>query len=964
MIPLALLLLSGASGEGVRAFEVVVHPGEYLDLDTGLVSNRETFAHARADLRFSVEEESLLWRSGAGRAGPVSPDASFEELVEVGAVAEADSPPVPLEAGTVVLLRTSEGVGGKLRVLGSDRGSPERVDKAGVESPRKGDMAVRLQWALADEPTRFSPGPTGAIARVQPRGVEVSWEDGSRCLVERVDEDTGARAILAKETTSPYLDEEAQEGGFYRYEIARRLGGEALSDRSCLYVVRGEGGMRGEFVVQGSAPRIDLARGAIEGRRHDLSVLSVAVGGAHVAPAPGGAILPFGPDGRTPTEREWVTERPTLLGVGGSLLVRTRDGRHGRVRLLELTREEGKGSGARFAYELLADYGRTFVDPPGDLQASVEAGRVRLRWTHPEAGSGLFRVERARRGEFATAGEVEGTSYEEPAADRLYVSLRVVRRDARGRESLPSAVVSLAVREEGEGERFAERAAASLGSPDHERREEAAAALRSMGDAALDALRRAASSEDPEISERASGILDEIAPATAGGGSAGTEAIVKRFGRVEAERLGLLDSERRLLALLGDALRPAERAFLADRDPDPFLRSVAKSPRFAPDPPLEEGPYAEPSREPYAFDRAAAVRLFDPGRSGAELAEEIARNLTRRPVRDAWLLRTVVDGLRDPSLSDLRRDRAEVALRCLHGRPPGDASAVGAAEAVLGEAFALERARALRAVARGAFAEPGEPTETIEVAGLPALEEALGRAEPGTRIRLRRGEYGGGGALTIRRSGLRIEAAEEGIVLGVPLRIEEAEEVRLEGLSLSTTGAALHAVRSSVLAVRCTFGPAMVGAIADRSEVCFRGCRFEASGGTSGYGLQVQRGSFLVLEGCLVRGFTNGLFLAAPGLVERSVLVGSSAGQAAIQGSADAFLGLVRCAVRGHRSALRLLTAGFASGLALDRVSQPYEGLGSSFLLCAEDRPENRGSGTGGTDAASFSDCEATIRPR
>ncbi|MGH7150484.1 MAG: hypothetical protein ACREIU_07295, partial [Planctomycetota bacterium] len=495
-------------------------------------------------------------------------------------------------------------------------------------------------------------------------------------------------------------------------------------------------------------------------------------------------------------------------------------------------------------------------------------------------------------------------------------------------------------------------------------REEAGEALRSMGATALLALRRAASSEDPEISERATEILEELGPAAAGGESAATEAIAERFGRPEAERLGLLDSGRRLLALLGGALRPEDRAFLADRDPDPFLRSVAKSPRFAPHPPLEEGPYGEPSREPYAFDRAAAQRLFDQGRSGAELAEEIARNLTRRPIRDAWLLRTLVDGLRDPALSELRRDRAEVALRCLNGRPPGDAGAIGAAEAVLGEAFAFERARGLRAVARGAFAAPGDPLETIEVEGLGSLEEALGRAEPGTRIRLRRGEYGGGGPLTIRRNGIRIEAAEEGIVLGVPLRIEEAEEVRLEGFALATTGAALHAVRSSVLAVRCTFGPALVGAVADRSEVCFRGCRFEASGGTSGYGIQAQRGSFLVLEGCLVRGFTNGLFLAAPSLVERCVFVGSSVGQAAIQGSADAYLGLVGCAVRGHRSAVRLLTAGFASGLALDRVPQPFEGLGSSFLLCSEDRPENRGAGTGATDAASFSDCETAIRPR
>ncbi|HKB14885.1 MAG TPA: hypothetical protein VKF62_02415, partial [Planctomycetota bacterium] len=394
MIPLAILLLSNGPGEGVRTFEEVVHPGEYLDLDTGLVSNRETFAQARADLRFSVEEEGLLWRSGAGRAGAVPQDAAFEDLLEVGAVAEADSGPVPLEPGTVVLLRTSEGVGGKLRVLGFERRSPERTEKAGGEAPRKVETPVRLQWALADAPTRFSPGPAGAIARTHPRGIEVAWEDGSRCLVERVDEDTGERAILAREATSPFLDEEAEEGGFYRYDVARRLEGGALSDRRRLYVVRGERGLRGEFVVQGSAPRVDLARGATEGRRHDVSVLSVAVAGTHVAPAPGGAILPFGPDGRTPTEREWLTDRPTLLGVGGSLLVRTRDGRHGRVRLLEISREEGKGSEARFAYEFLADYGRTFVDPPADVQVSIERGRVRLRWTHPEAGSGSFRVER------------------------------------------------------------------------------------------------------------------------------------------------------------------------------------------------------------------------------------------------------------------------------------------------------------------------------------------------------------------------------------------------------------------------------------------------------------------------------------------------------------------------------------------------------------------------------------------
>jgi hypothetical protein len=962
---LAIRIASDAGG--VRTFEEVLHVGEHLDLDTGLVSNREAFAHARADLHFAGAETGLLWRSGAGRAGSVSEDTPLEEVLEVAPRPEADSPPVPLEPGSVVLFRTSEGVGGKLRLLAVDWRLPQPGERSGEEAGTRGANGVRLEWVLADGPTRFSPGPAGARARTVPRGIEVSWEEGSRCRVERVDEDTGARAILAREALPPLLDADAREGGFFRYEISRRLAGEALSDRARIYAVRAEGGLRGEFLVSGSAPRIDLARGSVDGPRHDLSVLAVTPGGMHFSPAPGGAILPLSAEGRAPAERQWISESAAFVGVGGTVLVRTRDGRRARVRVLEILREEAKGIGARLAFEFLPDYGRAFVEPPGNLEVSFEGGRVRLRWTHPEAGAGLFRVEREHRGGFEAVAEVEGTSYEEPAGERLFAAFRVVRRDARGRESLPSGIASLAVFERGGAGPFADRATASLGSPDHARREEAERALRAMGAAARDALRRAASSEDPEVAERAGEILREIGSPGEPGGEVGAEALAERFGRAEADRSGLLDPERRLLALLSDSLGAEDRVFLGERDPDPFLRRVAKSPRFGPASSVGEPPYAEASREPYAFDRAAAGRLFGSGRSGAEVAADLVRSLPRRPVRDAWLLRTVVDGMRDPALSEERRERAEVALRCLHGRPPGDVASLGAAEAVLGEAFALERARAMRAVACGAFAlredGGGEP---VEVESLLLLQEAVDRAEPGTRILLRRGEYGGGPGvtLTIRRGGVRLSAAEEGIVLAVPVRLEGADEVRIEGLAVSPAGPALHALRSSLVAERCTFGPAMVGAVADRSELCFRDCRFEASSGNAGYGIQVQRGSFLVLEGCLLRGFSTGIYLAAPALVERTVFSGPPGAQAAVQGSTDAYLGLVRCAVRGSRNALRTLPAGFAAGIALDRVASPFEGLGTSFLLCSEDLSPAAGSGVVKTDAAAFSDCEAAIRPR
>jgi hypothetical protein len=925
--------------------EAFLHPGSHLDLDAGVVLDRPAFADARADLRLEAEGAPRLVPLLGREFGAAS--AEREMRVEPGA------------EGT---FRTSEGSLALVRIheVRGVRGGAlsEKVD------PRA-PISVRVEWEVL-EPGQAPFPETARIRTAQARDgvVEIEWEGASPARIERRDEESGERKVLAAEAASPFRDSSGREGRFYRYEVFRPLPGGGFAAPARAWIVFGRGGFHGTLRVEGARRTLDLARGTQEGERKDVGIAGTTPRGIHFIPGPGGAIGFAGSQAsHAPTDEDpgWIWDGSVHVEEGSWLLVRTPEGRRARLKVEAIERTEGGPQAGRLLFEFLPDFGRRFLDPPIDVSLEVEDGSVRVRWSEDGGAGGTYRVETKRRERFVPVAEVAAPPFEEAIGDRFLLEYRVVFRAEDGRESLPSASASVLA---GQGEGFARRAIVALGDPDFFRREEAMGALRLLGAKIDSLLREGTSSEDPEVAQRCSLLLAEREEGMGPTAEGPLDLPQALFPADRVERLR--DRERRALAVISGDLGDEARAFLAENDPDALVRRLAASDRFGRRVLDEDAPYALGPAVPYAFDRARFDRGGLSGAPWARLAEEIRDGMPRASSRDAWLLRTVIEVLRDPTAVPGRLDRCELALRCLDGKLPGDADALAAAEAILKSGFDLERARALRLLTGGIFGPlPDRGGRVVAATDEGSLREALEGASPGDEIRLAPGEYGGEGAppFEVKTEGVRLVGEGEGVRLLSGLRIAQAREVEVRDLAIAPSqGIAFHVVEASAALRGCEIESSSAGIYADRADLLLEDCLVEnrAARPQGGYGLHAQRGSFVALRRSLVRGFGGAIYASSPLVVERCVLAGP--GTSGLHRTGEAFLLLHETVITGFQRGLTEFASGAAVAVEFDRVERAAFNLGETFLVCEEDLAAF--GLVAGPSGNSISGCADALRPR
>jgi len=943
---LSLLPLVALAG-GVRVGAALLHPGSHLDLDAGVVLDRPAFGEIRADVRLDGGFPSRLVDVAGREVGTGPHDRAIEA-----------------ESGAVGMVRTSDGSLARVRVH-EVRGARGGVlaEKIDALAP----ISVRVEWEALEPGAEAFPDPARIRSVLFRDGaVEIEWDGAPVARIERRDEESGDRVVLAPSTASPFRDSTGREGGFYRYEVFRPLPGGGHAAPARAFCLAAPAGFHGVLQVEGARRTLDLARGLEEEGRRDVNVVGMTARGVHFSPGAGGAIgfqgmsVSIAPGDVDPG---WTWNGTLHVEVGSSLLVRTPEGRHARVRVEGVERPEGAMPEGRVLFEFLPDFGHRFLDPPSDLSVAKEGDRVRLRWTSEPGSEGSYRVEAKRRDRFEAIAEPEEGWFEEDLGDRLLLEYRVVFRARDGRESLPSEPATAVA---GEGPIFAASAIEALGDPDFFRREEAMGALRLLGPEVVPLLRAGTSSEDPEIAQRCTLLLTARELRMEALGEAAPDLPPALFAGDEPA--GLRDRERRLLALIAGDLEGEARAFLAESDPDPLARRLAASERFGRRALVEDEGYASGPRPPYPFDRARFDRAGGPGAPWGRLGEEVFASIPRSSSRDAWLLRTVVEVLRDPAADPARLDRCELALRCLDGKTPGDADATAAAEAVLKAGFDLEKARALRLLPGGLF--PPVPRGTgrvVSVSDEPSLRRALEEARAGDEIRAAAGEYGGEGALPfeIRVDDLRLAGEGERTRFLSPVRVSQARDVELRSIAIAAAqGVSVHAIEASVAMRDCRVESTAAGVYADRSDLLLEGCVLESESTRpqGGYGLHAQRGSFVAMRRTLVRGFGGAVYASSPIVIERCVLAGP--GTSALHRTGEAFLVLHESVIAGFQRGLSEFATGVAVAVEFDRVERATMNLGEGFLVCDEDRGAFGLGPVTATGGASLADCATALQPR
>ncbi len=901
--------------------DVVIAADTFLDLKDGTLASRPESLEGG----YLVLEEGILTASPPlrelTRPGPVV--ASWTVRRHEGLAA----PSSVVRVGAEYVFDLGGDGWGYLRVLGLD--PDEGIARLELAHATRGANELRrdpIQLTAEDEPDGIVLSWRASEAG-EPRGPYFVWR---RVVGEQEEASERIARVDGLEWTDPDAPARLLE-----YRVARGdestgraagLGARTRTiplDRPAEWPLDLEAGMT-----------IDLLTGRTGGERAHVEILRPGPTTVQVRPMDGVglAVLPRG-------EASWVVPevyenagvRP--VPAGGELVARLPEGVY--VRMLFLGEEHET---ARMVRQLDLWGGRVLPRAPELPEASWKDGRVELVFPVPaaEIPDGEFAVlvvERERVYGSEDWQEVQLVPADERVL-RVPESARGELARYRYRHRLPSGLASLPSvpqrivlgdpADATTAEALLERAFAELADADWRKRGEARDLIEILGDRAFDRLVEALRSTDPAVASAARALLLETSE---GGGGLHVGAILEARAALEGVTsaapeglLAPLANERAWAVLAPRSADEAEHGqewlrVLALSDPDPSVRSLAELVLKRPPRRVEEGgvpwvllPEAARARS----GQLALSRFVAGGGDGQELgrALELAADLDRP--RAALVTFEVAERLERDGVPFLaygeRRSDAELALdlidRYLAG---GSAVLLAAADDLVGTprvrlaAFErLLRARLDQVPSASLGEDLGRERIELAAADIDLLSDLLatykGSSEMPCDLVLPEGDYRplpgrAATVLVVHTSGMRLIGAGKGAQLHASVRVEEARDVVLEGISIERAGIereaalALSVVDGSVTLRECELSGADGGISVQNGMVELDRVRVRAHAGERGNAFSIRTSG----ESCV---FAKDSLLESGGIV---VMTG------------DGLVYLERCVVDGReRNAIQM----------------------------------------------------------
>lgn len=947
-----------------RWVDVEVPAGFHLDLATGEVTSRPAAGSpgtlSWVDGRLIAFPRLAAWpRPGAERVST---------RVARGGGTPVDAP-VP-EAGDELLFDLGADLWGYLRVLAVAEASVR------IEYARAAPGAAALERA----PARLEGEAVGGSFRLQWGPVE----DGATYVVGRSAVGRGEAVSEWRVAGGEWIDPEPDLGALLEYRVSR-VGSPAVFGSRVRLVDVVQPGEWPQPLEKGS--RIDLLTGALDGDGADVEVIYVSPPTVAFRPLDGTELvvlpardpvpweLPAAQDGRYVDQVRTVS-LDSLLGA------RLREGVY--VRLSFATGPDGRVSLLRQS-DLYG--GRVLPAPPAPpaVRWTPDGPAFELEPPGPAVpGADALHVVVEREVGYQR-GDWEEVLVGPPGERQLLVPLQPRARDAppltrfRFRHRFPWGADSFAgepVRvllgdseDRAQVEAWLGTAFEDLLHPDFERRLAARGVLESLGDAALPRLEAALTSKDPELVTAAKDIL--LATATADGGHVELLLRARAIGDGvhAAAPPGLFDASpgRRAWALLRAHARAgpsadleAWRRVLASADPDGGVARMADMLGRSP-----AGDFARPADgQPYALWPRSRER--DEGRpdwrwllveeSPAEVVRIVRESVDLAEPDGALLLLQAARVLEEAFGSGARwsahpdvAESVELALRLLERSRAGGEPVLGSAAAALlrDPGARLEALRELfgRRLAHRAGSPPVRGrVELIE----PSLDDLTAQlaslfSEGASYVDvvLPAGEYSfADGAeepwVDLRLSGLRLLGGP-GVVLRAGLRVVEAQDVVLEGLTVrNDRGPALHLTQSSAVAVDCSLVGAQTTILVDRSQVELSGveCGTDTADGATQWAVRLIGPSRLAASGSV---FASGtLATGTDGALHLDRCVVDVAVRTAIQGQRGDSVVLRDCLVRSGAVGLMGIDEGLAVGVVFDTAREPLGRGPTGMRVCPE----------------------------